>query len=347
MARNGSTLEIGVALSGGGAAALAHAGVLAELTAAGIAVHYVAGTSAGAMVGAAYAANRLAAFRKVMCGLTRRRILWLFDPTWPHSGLLEGRRALELIRPYVGERIEDLPHRYAAVATDLHSGAEVVLRHGDVLEAIRASIAIPGLFTPQPWHGRWLVDGGLVDPLPVGVARQLGAQFVIAVSVLGRPATSLLPAHERRGLATELLTRLHARISAAPDSSSPSRKLVPSHPEAAADDMGLIDVLTTASSIVQARIAASRLREQPPDYLISVSLPELGLFDFHRSAEAVAAGHAAARAALPAVYAALAATAPLHQRVTQWFNGTTARPRLDGTAPGGSLGVERDTSEPG
>ncbi|MFN8624570.1 MAG: patatin-like phospholipase family protein [Candidatus Binatia bacterium] len=317
-------MPIGVALSGGGAAALAHAGVLAELTAAGIPIQCVAGTSAGAVVGAAYAAGCLAAFRKTMCGLSRRRVLWLSDPTWPHAGLLEGRRALELIRPYIGERIEDLPHPFAAVATDLQSGAEVVLRHGSVLEAVRASVAIPGLFTPQRWQGRWLVDGGLVNPLPVDVARQLGAQFVIAVSVLGIPATAYLPRQERRGLALELLARLQARMTAgrAPPKPSGPPPLLPPLPS---DEPGLIDVLTRASAVVQAHIAAHRLREHPPDYLLRVSLPEVGLFDFHRSAEAVAAGHAAARAALPEIQATLDACPPLRVRIARWLDGVRAR----------------------
>jgi NTE family protein len=316
--------QIGIALSGGGASSLAHVGVLEELTAARIPIHCVAGTSAGAMVGAAYAANRLRGLRQAMCALTRRRVLWLFDPTWPHSGLLEGRRALELIRPYVGERIETLPRPYAAVATDLRSGLEVVLRRGDVIEAIRASIAIPGLFTPQRWEDRLLVDGGLVNPLPVDVVRQLGARFVIASSVLGVPDEALLPTPHPRGLPAQLLTRLHARLDWRAPQTPPTTN--DGHrPQAGNDaDLGLIDVLSRASTVVQARIAAARLREQPPDYLISVTLPEIGLFDFHRATEIVAAGRAAAHRALPEIRAALAAAAPLYRRVTRWLDEASA-----------------------
>lgn len=317
--------RIGVALSGGGAAGMAHVGVLAELTAAGIRIDCVAGTSAGAMVGAAFAAEHLAAFHDTMCALTRRRVLWLFNPVWPHSGLFEAHRALDLIRPYVGERIETLPHAYAAVAADLRSGAEVVLRHGSVLEAIRASAAIPGLFTPQPSAGRLLVDGGLVNPLPVDVARQLGAPFVIAVSVLALPPNALLSPDEPGGLAAQLAARLHRHTKR--PTAAPARPDIPAQRREAATvrDLSLVDVLTRASAMVQARIALSRLRRCPPDFLINVAVPEIGLFDFHRSAEAVAAGRAAARAAFPDLRLALAGP-PLRRRVVRWLNGTTARP---------------------
>jgi NTE family protein len=197
---------VGVALSGGGAAAMAHIGVLEELSAAGISIRCVAGTSAGALVGAAFAAGHLAEFRDTMTGLTRSRVLRLFDPRWPRTGLLEGRRSLELLRAYLGDRIETLPLRYAVVATDLYSGEEVILRTGEVVEAIRASIAIPGLFTPLRLQGRLLVDGGLVNPMPVDVARELGAEFVIAVSVLNAPDGSL-PNGVSRWLVPRNLTR--------------------------------------------------------------------------------------------------------------------------------------------
>jgi NTE family protein len=302
---------------------MAHVGVLEELVAAGIPIHCVAGASAGAMVGAAYAADRLGAFRDTMCALTRRRGLALFDPTWPGSGLLEGRRSLELIRPHVGSRIEALPRPFAAVATDLRSGAEVVLREGDVLEAIRASVAIPGLFKPQHWRGRLLVDGGLANPLPVDVARQLGAQFVIAVSVLRLHDDSMPRRIEQQRLTTQLLARLLAGYekSQLAGAERPS----PHSESDAEDDIGLIEVLSKAAGVIQARIAAGRLREQPPNCFVAVPTHEIGVFDFHRAAEVVDAGRAAAREALPEIRSALLAAAPLYQKVTRWIDAATAR----------------------
>jgi NTE family protein len=263
----------------------------------------------------------------VLCTLTRRRVLWLFDPTWPYSGLFEGRRALELIRPYVGERIEDLPRPYAAVATDLGSGDEVVLREGAVVEALRASIAIPGIFTPQRWQGRLLVDGGLVNPLPVDVARQLGAQFVIAVSVLGFLDESAPHAPERQGVTIQLLARFLARHK-------PQQRERVEPPGADSEgDLGLIDVLSRATTLIQARIAMARLREDPPDALVAVPMPEIGLLDYDRAAEAIAAGRAAARRALPEIKNALATAAPLSHKVTRWLDDASERFR-QGWLPG-------------
>ena len=134
--------------------------------------------------GAALAAGRLGEFRAAMEGLSRRRVLRLLDVAWPRAGLLHGLRALEFVRPYFGETIEDLGIPYAAVATDLRSGDEVSLSRGGVFDAVRASIAIPGIFTPWRVGGCLLVDGGLVNPVPVSTARALGAEFVIALTVL-------------------------------------------------------------------------------------------------------------------------------------------------------------------
>ena len=306
--------RIGIALSGGGAAAMAHIGVLEELSAAGLAIHCVAGTSAGAMVGAAFAAGNLSAFRDTMCALTRSRVLRLFDPTWPRTGLLEGRRSLELVRAYLGDRIETLSIPYAVIAADLCSGEEVVLREGEVVEAIRASIAFPGLFTPLRWHGRLLVDGGLVNPVPVDVARRIGADFVIAASVLNAPDGALPDGRGRRGLAQQWLDRLLVRQEAMSTSLTQGRE---PHPQDA--DLGLIDVLSRSSGVVQAQIAAARLREEPPNCLISIPVHTIGLFDFHRTAEAIAAGRTAAREALPTLLAALDAAAPLVHRVSRWL----------------------------
>lgn len=301
---------------------MAHAGVLEVLAEAGVPIQYVAGTSAGAMVGAAFAAGQLMAFRTVMCSLTRRRVFWLFDPTWPRTGLLEGRRPLELIQPYVGERIESLPLTYAAVATDLGSGEEVVLRQGSVAAAIRASAAVPGILTPERWEGRLLVDGGLVNPLPIDVARRLGAEVVIAVSVLSLAEDPQRRAGDknRTSLTAQWLARAFALGVGKPDPASEKAVMPALHAPETDGELGLIDILSRATSLVQARMAASMLSMQPPDCLISVPLPHIGLFDFHRSAEAVEAGRSAAREALPAIRGALARQDAPSVRFSRWLN---------------------------
>jgi NTE family protein len=326
LARTAPQLRVGVALSSGGAAGLAHIGVLDELTLAGIRVAYVAGTSAGAIVGAAYAAGQLAGLRTAMCGLTHRRVLWMLVPTWPHAGLMDGRRPMAFIRPYLGKRIEALRLPYAAVATDLRSGSQVVLRQGSVADAVRASTAIPGLVTPHRCQGRVLVDGGLVNPVPVDVARQLGAQFVIAVSVLGSPNDVALHPEEPHGIAAQLLARFHDRIDGRNAPRRPAAASVAKWARTADDEgPGLFDVLSKASNIVQAHIAAWRLREQPADHVIAITLPEIGVFDFHRAAEVIAAGHTAARRALPEIRAKLASAAPLSRKVMRWLDNAAAR----------------------
>ena len=163
-------LRVGIALGAGSAAALAEIGALEVIARAGIPIHCVAGTSAGAIVGAAFAGGNLSALRAGLEGLSRGRVLRLFDPIWPREGLLQGRRALEFIRPYLGETIEEMKLPYAAIATELRSGDEVLLTRGSVYDAVRASIAIPGIFTPWRVGGRLLVDGGLVNPVPVSAA---------------------------------------------------------------------------------------------------------------------------------------------------------------------------------
>jgi NTE family protein len=311
---------------------MAQIGVLEVLSAAGLRVRAVAGTSAGAIVGAAYCADRLDAFREAMCSLTRTRVWWLFDPTWPRSGMLEGRRAMEFIRPYVGERIEDLPRRYAAVAADLRSGAEVVLRSGEVAEAIRASIAIPGVFTPCPRDGRLLVDGGLVNPLPVSVARDLGSDFVVAVSVL--PVGEEAARGNRRDL-RRLAALLRRRSRSVSSLGLPSVEEVrscesPGNERVDGDDVdgdiGIVELISRVSVVVQCRIAASCLREAPADFLIHVPPPPVGIFDFHRSRELVEAGRAAARDALPAPRRALDAAAPL-ERIRRWLRACAGSER--------------------
>ncbi|HYC54896.1 MAG TPA: patatin-like phospholipase family protein [Candidatus Binatia bacterium] len=288
-------LKIGVALGGGGAAGIACVGVLEELLAAGIRFHCVAGTSAGAVVGAALAAGRLDEFERIMTSLTRGRVMSLFDAVWPRSGLLAGRRGIDLIQPVIGRRIEYLPIKFAAVATDLDSGDEVILEAGPVDEAIRASVAIPGIFRPHVIEGRVLVDGGLSNPIPVSVARRLGADFVIAISMLRPSGVVEITASSTSESATPLDP--HEPLAEDEDTQALHRL--------GEEHLGIVQILTKASVVVQSHIAAARFRDDPPDVFISPRAANIGIFELMRSGEAVQAGREMGKRALPSVLQAI------------------------------------------
>jgi len=292
--QNGASLRIGLALGAGSAAALAEIGALEVFGESGLVVHSVAGTSAGAIIGAAFAQGQVSAMREGLSGLTRRHVVGLFDPAWTTLGLLRGRRGLEFVHPYLGDTIEALSVPYAAVASDLRSGEEVLLASGSVFDAVRASIAIPGIFTPWRVGGRLLVDGGLVNPVPVSAARALGAQFVIALNVL-----PLRMAGQAGSLTRSFADRQD-------------------DPPTAEDDLGLLEILTRASNILTSQVASGRLREDPPDFLLQIAVPEVGMFDLHRTNELAELGRRAAEAALPEIRAALGRATPLAQRIRSW-----------------------------
>jgi NTE family protein len=271
-------LKIGLALGGGGVAALASAGVVQELLAAGISIDCAAGTSAGAIVGAAFATGRLDFLCNTFTSLGRGRIWRLFDVGWPHGGLMEGQHFMELIEPIVTGRIEDMPLPFAAVATDLDDGTEVVLRHGSIADAIRASCAIPGLFTPHRIGNHTLVDGGLVDPLPVSVARRLGADFVIAVDLLH---TLPFPGNADRDGMTEIELPVDTEAG-----------------DGDHEDPGILTILARGSTIVQAHIAQARLQDDPPEFSITPQVDGVSIFDFAHAKDAIKAGRRAGRDAL-------------------------------------------------
>lgn len=308
--------RIGLALGGGGAAALSYIGVLEVLEDAGIPFHCVAGTSAGAVVGAALAARRLDEFRDAMTSLSRGRVFTLFDPTWARGGLIDGRRAMDMLAPIVGTDIEKLPIRFAAVATDLDTGEEVAIDHGPVLDAVRASIAIPGVFRPRTLGGRVLVDGGLVNPIPVSVARRLGADFVIAVSILrlrgvtDGSAESTLKAHE---------------LGPAADGEAGA---VTAAARSRHENLRMLDVLAKGSAVVQSHIAAARLRDDPPDAFLSPRSEHIGIFELMRTAEAVEAGREVARRALPELLASIDKARRQHASpLRRLWSSALARPR--------------------
>lgn len=294
--------RIGLALGGGGASALSYIGVLEELAAAGLRFHCVAGTSAGAVVGAAMASGQLEQFRDVMTSLTRGRVFTLFDPTWGRGGLIDGRRAMSMLLPMMSGNLEDLPIRMAAVTTDLNTGEEVDLETGSIVEAVRASIAVPGVFRPRTIDGRVLVDGGLVNPIPVSVARRLGADFVIAVSIL-----RLRGVMDGSAESTLKAKELGPSQAEKPPQEKPSQANPRRERSGAArqNALGMLDVMAKGSAVVQSHIAAARLRDCPPDAFLSPRSEHIGIFDLIRSGEAVECGREVARRALPELLLAI------------------------------------------
>jgi NTE family protein len=261
--------RIGLALGSGAARGWSHIGVIRVLEQAGISPSIVCGTSIGALVGAAYAAGELGRLEAWVRTLTWQNVLGFLDLRLG-GGLITGTRLFDFIRArFTDSGITALQKTYGAVATELATGREVWLREGPVLDAVRASIAMPGLFTPFEHDGRLLVDGGLVDPIPVALCRALGADLVIAVD-----------------LNWDLLSR--------------RRRL-----DAPARETSMLDVVTASLNIMQVRITCSRLAGEPADAVIRPKLADLAMLDFHRAATSIAEGERAAAQALPDLQLAL------------------------------------------
>ena len=189
--------RLGIALGCGSARGWAHIGVLRALTEIGLRPTVVAGASVGALVGAAFANGRLDALQQWVAALTQRDVWRLMDATFRGGGIMTGNRLMQAIAASVGDTpVEQLPIPFGAVATDLYTGEEIWLREGPMMQVVRASSGLPGLFAPASHNGRWLVDGGVVNPLPVSMCRAMGAEAVIAVD-LSRSVTRAGPSVHR------------------------------------------------------------------------------------------------------------------------------------------------------
>ena len=300
---------IGLALGGGAARGFAHIGVIQTLAKHGIRPNVIVGTSIGAVVGACFAQNQLEKFSDWSLRLTRRGILGYLDISLTGGGLIGGGRLASLLEETFGETtIEQLPLRFATIATEVGTGHEIWLTRGRLVEALRASYALPGIFPPVWLGGRWLVDGALVNPVPVSTARVLGARMVIAVNlnsdILGRGAT-----------VTEHGTDISELLQ---PSSEPPDGVRDIGPERAlkrqffsrAKRPGLPTVMVDAFNIMQDRITRARLAGDPPDITISPRMGGLGWFDFHRAPEAIEVGVRATERMLDQIDEAIVALTP-------------------------------------
>jgi len=303
--------KIGLVLGSGGARGWAHVGALNCLARHRIAPHCVVGTSAGAIFGSAFAAGRLEFANELAQTLDWRRLFDLFvEINLPRAGLLSGRRIQPLLNELAGHNtFAALNLPFAAVATDLEAEQEVVLDAGSVGEAVRASIAIPGIFTPVARNGRLLVDGGLVNPLPVSVARALGAGFVIAVDVnlnssplpplaaprRTAPAAAAVGGADRLALLRKRIDEWTAKL---PPLRHASRAALARWTKSDAKTASIFDVLAQSLRLFENQITRTRLALEPPDLLVQPPVGTLQTLEFHRAREAVAAGDAAMEEAL-------------------------------------------------
>ena len=280
--------KIAVALGSGIARGWAHIGVLRGLEKVGIKPDIVCGTSIGALIGGVYLGGRLDALETWAGELTKLKLTRLFDFQLGHGGLIAGHRITQIFDDHIRAlRIEDLPARFACVCTDLDTGHEVWLQEGNLLEAVRASYALPGLFPPVRIDGRWLLDGALVNPIPVSICRALGAQIVIAVNLnadIFGPGTSKA-ASELNATDEQAIVGWMRNLPGA----ATVRQLF-SHRN---DEPSILRVMTGSMTIIQDRISRSRLAGDPPDVIIAPELGEIGVLQFDRAKESIAAGEAA------------------------------------------------------
>lgn len=288
--------KIGLALGGGAARGWAHIGVLKALVEAGIRPDIVAGTSIGAVAGGCYVAGQLDPLEDFARELTKRRIFGYLDFNLAGTGLISGQRLGNRLETHLGDScISDFERKFVAVATEIGSGHEVWLSRGRMVDAMRASYALPGIFKPVKMDGRWLFDGALVNPIPVSVCRALGARYVIAVN-LNFDLSSRSTAHAQVG---EILSSPPAEEDPAPVTGKngvAARRLLRRQMFGKGDAApGISTVMLDAFNIVQDRIAKSRLAGDPPDCMISPRLDGIGLFDFHKADLAIERGVAATK----------------------------------------------------
>ncbi|KRB80150.1 esterase [Nocardioides sp. Root190] len=304
--------RVALVLGSGGARGYAHLGAVEELRSRGHEIVAVSGTSMGALVGGLVATGKDAEFAEWASTLTGRRVLRLADPTWSAGGAVTAERLMSTLDELVGEvMIEDLPIPYTAVATDLAARREVWFQRGPLLPAIRASIAIPGLFTPAVVDGRILVDGGLLNPLPLDPTAAAVADFTLAVSLQG-PREPHEPTSPARGFSVrraEWAADLRRRFRRADTTLDDLADVVPLQPtdgpaEAPTDgvdvrpDVRTSEVVSLAFDAMQSLITRYRLAALPPDVLVTVPLAAARTLDFHRAEELIELGRQLTKVAL-------------------------------------------------
>ena len=293
-----SKLKIGLALGSGSSRGWAHIGVIRSLTALGVSPDIICGTSVGALVGASYVSGNIEKLEQWACSMTKYEEAKFFDINASLNGFVDIKRFHRFLNDNVASDdalIEDYEKKFAAVATDLDSGREVWLMKGSLVQAVWSSISMPGLFPAIKNNNRWLVDGGLVNPVPVSACRALGADIVIAVNLNG----DIVGKHRRAP--KEVIKKSNGVTGKLTD-------LVREYGESLFSDVkddqtapGLLDALAGSVNITQDRITRSRLAGDPPDIILSPKLSHIGLLEIYRAREAITEGEKCVNRLIPEI----------------------------------------------
>ncbi len=283
--------SVSLVLGSGGARGLAHIGIIQWLQENNYNIQSVAGSSIGAVVGGVFAAGKLKAYTEWVTALTRADVLLLLDFSFSRAGLFKGERIIELLKKLVGEcNIEDLPIAFTAVATDVVAGKEIWLNRGSLFDAIRASFAIPTLFTPHDHHGRRLLDGGLINPVPIAPTLKDLTDITIAVNLNGHVRPQ--PAHDKKDQAAAGPENHYKQgIRKFIEELSPRKR-------DQEDDWGFFEVIHHSLETMQSTISRLKLAAYSPDVIIDIPKNAGGMFEFYRAAEMIELGRRMAAQAL-------------------------------------------------
>lgn len=284
--------KVALVLSGGGARGIAHIGVIEELEAQGYEITSIAGTSMGAMVGGVYALGKMEEFKQWGCSLDKRKVFALVDFTLSKQGLIKGDRVLKKMRDFIPDTlIEELSLPYAAVAVDLINKKEVVFREGSLYHAIRASIAIPSVLTPVKGEHRLLVDGGVLNNIPMNHVQRREGDLLVAVNVnadvpLHKPAIPDKEASKKHSLYQDKIKDFY-------------KDLLKRHPHEDADaNLGYFSLLTRTIDLMTMQMSELALQRCHPDIVVEISHESCSIFDFYKAEEMVETGRQVARATL-------------------------------------------------
>jgi len=311
--------KIGLALGSGAARGWAHIGVIEALEEKGIQVDYIAGTSMGALVGSIYAAGKLQILKEFVLTLSWKQLMNFFDPVFPRSGLIDGKRIADFINEHSENAIiEDMNIPFAAVCTDLLTGCEHVIKEGKIIDAVRGSISIPGMFTPLRLGERLLVDGALVNPVPVSVVKDMGAEFVIAVDV-NYGTNAIKASHQHKVTSQQVVKQAIRKVINLEEDATEAEEAedtieekwqlglhelgkryaifqytVRNQIEGWMDREkipGILEILLASYNILEVQVTETMIQADPPDVLIRPDLSDMAMVDFDRAEEAIERGY--------------------------------------------------------